>query len=544
MLTPSSATPPPSAKKGSLSLTLPVPSVVSSSGFGLRNDAIFKIKANEAYIAPADLPHHLSFRKGQAFYALNHNNDTKCFFVSTEYATPFSRTAVNGIVPDKHFDIVELNTGKNKNKGKESNAFVTKSVPLLLLGIRPSKSSLNSMALLAALQKEQDLLLQQTGLISVSNAYMTTPSISNTSTPTTSLNNRTQQQQQLQQPLRSNAAAELEELERELRNAMIQRDSSKSMSMSPKSDTVNPPQAQPQPPVPDVKRAQSLSRKNSMLRSMSRSREMLSKFISGNTASSENSPIGVPPQPPTTIPPPPTEAPPMPNLTDSIYHQLHQNLKRGSPIPTSAAASEAPTVVSTASSGGVRGASFFRMLSNLIPSGIHSPIINTKQRKPVASVVAAASTSTPGPSGLTQRPRAHTTSSITKSPTASAAPKTPKTGTSGFFRFHSSARTPNAPTAQPSAVPYLSPSSSGGLSMPATPIVPGGNGIKRSVSNGALFMPSQADLAAYPGVLSSRQGSVAGGAAAAVVGVEGTVGGGGSVKLKSSLKKSSSAFWG
>ncbi|KAJ3389782.1 hypothetical protein HDU84_008273 [Entophlyctis sp. JEL0112] len=93
---------------------LPVQSKLSNSDLIFKNDAIFKIKSTEAYLAPPDQLTHLSFRKGQAFYALNHNDTLKCFFVSTEYATPFSRTAVNGFVPDRYFEVVELSIGKKK----------------------------------------------------------------------------------------------------------------------------------------------------------------------------------------------------------------------------------------------------------------------------------------------------------------------------------------------------------------------------------------------------------------------------------------------
>ncbi|KAI9349235.1 hypothetical protein BDR26DRAFT_678048 [Obelidium mucronatum] len=81
----------PRPPKPNLSLTLPIPSTLSTADTVVfKNDQIFKIKSHEAYLAPAHLTSHLSFRKGQAFYALNHNDQTKCFFVSTEYATPFS----------------------------------------------------------------------------------------------------------------------------------------------------------------------------------------------------------------------------------------------------------------------------------------------------------------------------------------------------------------------------------------------------------------------------------------------------------------------
>ncbi|KAJ3349910.1 hypothetical protein HDU83_000202 [Entophlyctis luteolus] len=46
---------------------LPVQSKLSNSDLIFKNDAIFKIKSTEAYLAPPDQLTHLSFRKGQAF---------------------------------------------------------------------------------------------------------------------------------------------------------------------------------------------------------------------------------------------------------------------------------------------------------------------------------------------------------------------------------------------------------------------------------------------------------------------------------------------
>ncbi|KAI8835324.1 hypothetical protein BC829DRAFT_493594 [Chytridium lagenaria] len=71
------------------------------------NDTIFKIKAFDGYIASE--PDHVSFRKGQFFYALSYNEETQCYFVSTQYATPFARTAVCGFVPERYFETVSLN---------------------------------------------------------------------------------------------------------------------------------------------------------------------------------------------------------------------------------------------------------------------------------------------------------------------------------------------------------------------------------------------------------------------------------------------------
>ncbi|KAJ3302875.1 hypothetical protein HDV03_004505 [Kappamyces sp. JEL0829] len=70
---------------------------------------IFKIRAHSDFIAPADAsPDVLSFRKGQPFYALNADYDKGTYFVSTQFAVPFSRTAVSGLVPMEYFDKVDL----------------------------------------------------------------------------------------------------------------------------------------------------------------------------------------------------------------------------------------------------------------------------------------------------------------------------------------------------------------------------------------------------------------------------------------------------
>ncbi|KAI9329312.1 hypothetical protein BDR26DRAFT_728132, partial [Obelidium mucronatum] len=147
------------------------------------------------------------------------------------------------------------------------------------------------------------------------------------------------------------------------------------------------------------------------------------------------------------------------------------------PYALPSSSSETPTAASHNSSigsGGVRAASFFRMISNLLPGSNHSPngLINTKKRTQQQQQQQATSTnnSTTASSSSYQqptanRPRATSTSAATnpskspfpKSPSSSFynAPKTPKTPRTAFFRFSQSARTPNAPTAQPSAAPYF-----------------------------------------------------------------------------------------
>ena len=68
---------------------------------------IFKIRAHSDFIAKSDAnPNILSFRKGQPFYALSADYEKGFYFVSTQFAVPFSRTAVCGQVPIKYFDKV------------------------------------------------------------------------------------------------------------------------------------------------------------------------------------------------------------------------------------------------------------------------------------------------------------------------------------------------------------------------------------------------------------------------------------------------------
>ena len=70
---------------------------------------IFKIRAHSDYIAPPNSsPDVLSFRKGQPFYALSADYDRGIYFVSTQFAVPFSRTAVTGLVPMQYFEKVDL----------------------------------------------------------------------------------------------------------------------------------------------------------------------------------------------------------------------------------------------------------------------------------------------------------------------------------------------------------------------------------------------------------------------------------------------------
>ncbi|RKP02906.1 hypothetical protein CXG81DRAFT_24505 [Caulochytrium protostelioides] len=67
---------------------------------------ITKIRSHADYLAKT--PQDVSFRTGQAFYVLAADNERQTYFVSTQYATPFSRTAVCGWVPQGHFYQVDL----------------------------------------------------------------------------------------------------------------------------------------------------------------------------------------------------------------------------------------------------------------------------------------------------------------------------------------------------------------------------------------------------------------------------------------------------
>ena len=67
---------------------------------------IFKIRAHSDYVTPGTPV--LSFRKGQPFYALSADHEKGFYFVSTQFAVPFSRNAVTGLVPMDKFDRVDL----------------------------------------------------------------------------------------------------------------------------------------------------------------------------------------------------------------------------------------------------------------------------------------------------------------------------------------------------------------------------------------------------------------------------------------------------
>jgi hypothetical protein len=70
---------------------------------------IFKIRAHTDFVAPtdSDMP-ILSFRKGQPFYALSSDYESGTYFVSTQFAVPFARQSVSGLVPMEYFERVAL----------------------------------------------------------------------------------------------------------------------------------------------------------------------------------------------------------------------------------------------------------------------------------------------------------------------------------------------------------------------------------------------------------------------------------------------------
>jgi hypothetical protein len=69
---------------------------------------IFKIRAHSDFVPETNDENILSFRKGQPFYALSTNIEKGYYFVSTQFAVPFSRTAVCGMVPMSYFEKVDL----------------------------------------------------------------------------------------------------------------------------------------------------------------------------------------------------------------------------------------------------------------------------------------------------------------------------------------------------------------------------------------------------------------------------------------------------
>ncbi|KAJ1547507.1 hypothetical protein HK096_002603 [Nowakowskiella sp. JEL0078] len=82
---------------------------------------IYKIRATADFLAQSS--EQVSFRKGQAFYVLSSDTETGMYFVSTQFATPFSRTSVSGLVPIRNFEVVDL---MSKDPPTKSNDKVQK----------------------------------------------------------------------------------------------------------------------------------------------------------------------------------------------------------------------------------------------------------------------------------------------------------------------------------------------------------------------------------------------------------------------------------
>ncbi|TPX58438.1 hypothetical protein PhCBS80983_g03151 [Powellomyces hirtus] len=92
--------------------------------------SIFKIRAIADFLAPKSSSSDgggggetlLSFRQSQAFYVLSTDKVKGLYFVSTQYATPFARTAVSGLVPISHFELVDLLSKDPSPAAKNSQA--------------------------------------------------------------------------------------------------------------------------------------------------------------------------------------------------------------------------------------------------------------------------------------------------------------------------------------------------------------------------------------------------------------------------------------
>lgn len=106
---------------------------------------IFKIRAHSDYLAPPQAsPDLLSFRKGQPFYALSADYDKGIYFVSTQFAVPFSRTAVSGLVPMQYFEKVELlSKDPPMQRRKTKNVVPQKASRDNTLPVPPRKQSLS-----------------------------------------------------------------------------------------------------------------------------------------------------------------------------------------------------------------------------------------------------------------------------------------------------------------------------------------------------------------------------------------------------------------
>ncbi|KAJ3393752.1 hypothetical protein HDU84_001159 [Entophlyctis sp. JEL0112] len=81
-------------------------------GVGINCERIFKIKAVSGHKPDGDpvlvAQGFIPFKKGQAFYVLSHYPQLDAYFVSNQYAVPFGRNALCGLVPTPLFSVVDL----------------------------------------------------------------------------------------------------------------------------------------------------------------------------------------------------------------------------------------------------------------------------------------------------------------------------------------------------------------------------------------------------------------------------------------------------
>ncbi|KAJ3131617.1 hypothetical protein HK100_006163 [Physocladia obscura] len=561
-----SITPPPTApatpgsQHPKLNL-LPTPSTMSTEAHIFKNDAIFKIKSTEAYLAPADHPEHLSFRKGQAFYALNHNDELKCFFVSTEYATPFSRTAVNGFVPDKYFEVVELNTGKNKTRsGSNPPAPATKVASTTQNQQQPTVpstsnvgKSANSSNAIAAMQREHELMMQQhqqypAPVINKHHSFSsssytpvsesTTPAPAAATTPITAAQSNLSNMSTVNNHRSHVHTQQIAELERELRNADFS--------------------------IPNA----AITSGGELSKSKSRSREMLRFAPSARTSNSNlsgknNNETGNPiwngainstpindaqvmskqPSNPVALP-----TTPIPTVPPSITHQRAKS--NGSFFRMLFSSSSSLNSATSSPLPDHQSSSFRILRGRQSPQQLQQPTVQASMPQPqlllqpVLNISTARARRVPSYSTMRAKSPAN---SVTNAPSM-AAPKTPRTPFAAFFP-RLSARTPQAPTGVPSAMPYFSMRSpSANSSVPGSP-----SSIRNGPWDGTYPPPPPMPEIPAEYLGGSRAGSITSGdRAERRKSHGGVVGNGGSIviggvtagRMKSSLKKSTSSFLG
>ena len=92
---------------------------------------IFKIRAHSDFHSKDSHPMLLSFRKGQPFYALSSDYEKGYYFVSTQFAVPFSRKAVTGMVPMDKFEKVDLFSKEVAVKKQVAKKPIKESEPMM-----------------------------------------------------------------------------------------------------------------------------------------------------------------------------------------------------------------------------------------------------------------------------------------------------------------------------------------------------------------------------------------------------------------------------